>query len=75
MSNLAVTNDLFFDRTGMDPRRVETIVGEALSGMDDGELFLFRYSDRDAARVEHESAADEPRTQQPRPHVHSASSA
>src|ERR1700724_1775293 len=40
MSNLAVTNDLFFDRTGMDPRRVETIVGEALSGMDDGELFL-----------------------------------
>src|SRR3981081_2267916 len=40
MSNLAVTNDLFFDRTGMDPRRVETIVGEARSGRDDGELFL-----------------------------------
>src|SRR5712671_6056559 len=40
MTNLAVTNELFFERTGMDPRRVERIVGEALSGMDDGELFL-----------------------------------
>ena len=40
MSNLAVTNDLFFDRTGMDIGRVEKLVGEALSGMDDGELFL-----------------------------------
>src|SRR5207237_9131402 len=40
MSNLAVTNDLFFDRTGMEPGRVEKLVGEALSGMDDGELFL-----------------------------------
>src|ERR1700751_357506 len=40
MSNLAVTNDLFFDRTGMDPRRVETIVGEALAGMEEGEVFL-----------------------------------
>src|SRR5712691_9023789 len=40
MTNLAVTNELFFDRTGMDPRRVEGIVGEALAGMDDGELFL-----------------------------------
>jgi TldD protein len=40
MTNLAVTNELFFDRTGMDPNRVEGLVGEALSGMDDGELFL-----------------------------------
>src|SRR2546421_10955494 len=40
MSNLAVTNELFFDRTGMTPGRVEKIVGEALAGMDDGELFL-----------------------------------
>src|SRR5437660_8031094 len=40
MSNFAVTNDLFFDRTGMDSRRVEKLVGEALAGMDDGELFL-----------------------------------
>ena len=37
MTNLAVTNELFFDRTGLDPHRVETIVGEALAGMDDGE--------------------------------------
>ena len=40
MSNLAVTNELFFDRTGMDSGRVEKLVGEALAGMDDGELFL-----------------------------------
>ena len=35
MSNLAVTSDLFFDRSGMDSGRVEKLVGEALSGMDD----------------------------------------
>jgi TldD protein len=40
MSDLAVTDELFFERTGMEPRRVEAIVAEALSGMDDGELFL-----------------------------------
>jgi len=40
MSDLARTDDLFFTRTGMDRARVETIVGEALHGMDDGELFL-----------------------------------
>ncbi len=40
MTNLAVTNELFFDRTGMNPGRIETIVSEALAGMDDGELFL-----------------------------------
>src|SRR2546423_7934090 len=40
MSNLAVTNELFFDRTRMDSGRVEKLVGEALAGMDDGELFL-----------------------------------
>src|SRR5947209_4645173 len=51
MSNLAVTNDLFFDRTGMDPRRVETIVGEALSGMDDGELFL-EYSQSESVALD-----------------------
>ena len=32
MSNLAVTDDLFFARTGMDAGRVERIVGEALVG-------------------------------------------
>ena len=40
MSDLARTDDLFFTRTGMDRGRVETIVAEALHGMDDGELFL-----------------------------------
>ncbi|MBV8120763.1 MAG: metalloprotease TldD, partial [Alphaproteobacteria bacterium] len=43
MSDLAVTDELFFERTGMDQRRVEAIVAEALSAMDDGELF-FEYS-------------------------------
>ncbi len=40
MSDLARTDALFFTRTGMDRARVETIVAEALHGMDDGELFL-----------------------------------
>ncbi|HTQ33836.1 MAG TPA: metalloprotease TldD [Stellaceae bacterium] len=40
MTNLAVTDDLFFARTGMDANRVERLVGELLHGMDDGELFL-----------------------------------
>jgi len=40
MTDLALTDELFFDRTGMDLARVERIVAEALAGMDDGELFL-----------------------------------
>ncbi|HEV7367492.1 metalloprotease TldD [Arenibaculum sp.] len=40
MSSLAVTDDLFFNRAGLDRARVETIVSEALSGADDGELYL-----------------------------------
>ena len=36
MTNLALTDDLFFARTGMDPDRVEALVGEQLAGMDDG---------------------------------------
>src|SRR5207302_9961380 len=40
MSDLAVTDALFFERTGMDPRRIETLVDQSLGGMDDGELFL-----------------------------------
>ncbi len=51
MTNLAVTNELFFDRTGMDPRRIETIVGEALAGMDDGELFL-EYSQSESVALD-----------------------
>ena len=51
MTNLAVTNELFFDRTGMDPRRIDTIVGEALAGMDDGELFL-EYSQSESVALD-----------------------
>jgi len=40
MSSLAVTDDLFFNRAGLDRRRIEQIVGEALHGADDGELYL-----------------------------------
>ena len=51
MSNLAITDDLFFERTGMDSGRVERIVGEALSGMDDGELF-FEYSQSESVALD-----------------------
>src|ERR1700680_4234148 len=51
MTNLAVTNDLFFDRTGMDPGRIDTIIGEALAGMDDGELFL-EYSQSESVALD-----------------------
>ena len=40
MSDLAQTDRLFFDMTGMDRRRVEGVVGDALGDADDGELFL-----------------------------------
>ena len=40
MSSLAVADDLFFTRAGLERLRVERIVGEALKGADDGELFL-----------------------------------
>ena len=40
MTGLAVTDDLFFNRAGLDRGRVETIVGDALADADDGELFL-----------------------------------
>src|SRR5205085_12053448 len=51
MSNLAVTNELFFERTGMDSRRIDRIVGEALAGMDDGELFL-EYSQSESVALD-----------------------
>ena len=51
MSNLAVTDDLFFARAGMDAGRVERLVGEALSGMDDGELF-FEYSQSESVALD-----------------------
>src|ERR1700758_1225022 len=51
MTDLAATDELFFERTGMKPRRVETIVGEALAGMDDGELFL-EYSQSESVALD-----------------------
>ncbi|KAA0683496.1 metalloprotease TldD [Roseomonas genomospecies 6] len=40
MSALAVTDDLFFNRAGLDRSRVEGVVADALRGTDDGELYL-----------------------------------
>ncbi|MAO56416.1 MAG: metalloprotease TldD [Rhodospirillaceae bacterium] len=40
MTDLAATDDLFFNRTGMDRGRVQGLLDDALTGMDDGELFL-----------------------------------
>jgi len=40
MSDIAAAEELFFTRTGLDQARVDRVVGEALNGADDGELFL-----------------------------------
>ncbi|MDJ0685193.1 MAG: metalloprotease TldD [Alphaproteobacteria bacterium] len=40
MSKLAETDDLFFNKAGMDRARTEALVDESLNGADDGELFL-----------------------------------
>ena len=40
MTDLAVADALFFERTGMDTARIEALVSESLVGMDDGELYL-----------------------------------
>lgn len=40
MSANNTAKDLFFKQTGMDEARVAGLVGDALHGMDDGELFL-----------------------------------
>ncbi|MBI3452967.1 MAG: metalloprotease TldD, partial [Rhodospirillales bacterium] len=40
MSDLARTDELFFAQGGLDRQRVERLVGEALTGADDGELYL-----------------------------------
>ncbi|MGK9166534.1 metalloprotease TldD [Inquilinus limosus] len=40
MSVLDQTDDLFFTRAGLDRTRLERLVGDALHGADDGELFL-----------------------------------
>src|ERR1700745_4274698 len=39
MTDLAVTDVLFFERTGMDPARIEALVDQSLAGMDDGEPY------------------------------------
>ena len=40
MSDLSTTDQLFFERAGLDRARTESIVADALHGADDGELFL-----------------------------------
>ena len=40
MTDLATTDDLFFNRAGLDRERVEGLVAGALKDADDGELFL-----------------------------------
>ncbi len=40
MSDIAAAEELFFTRTGLDQARVDRVVGDALNGADDGELFL-----------------------------------
>src|SRR5580700_8146038 len=51
MADLARIDSLFFDRTGMDPGRVERLVGDALRGMDDGELYL-EYSQSESVALD-----------------------
>jgi TldD protein len=51
MTDIAETDALFFERTGMDRGRVERLVGEALNGMDDGELFL-EYSQSESVALD-----------------------
>jgi TldD protein len=40
MSHHAITQDLFFQRTGLDQDKVQRILSDSLAGSDDGELFL-----------------------------------
>ena len=40
MTDLSVTDDLFFTRAGLDRSRVQGLVDDALKGTGDGELFL-----------------------------------
>ena len=40
MADLRTTDQLFFERAGLDRARTESIVADALHGADDGELFL-----------------------------------
>ena len=40
MSDILRTDELFFDRTGMDIKRVESLTEDVVGDVDDGELFL-----------------------------------
>jgi len=40
MADIKLTDNLFFTKSGMDKSAVERIVGDALKGCDDGELYL-----------------------------------
>ncbi len=40
MTDIALTDELFFERAGLDRAQVEKTVRETLNGADDGELFL-----------------------------------
>ena len=40
MNHLADTDELFYTRAGLDRQRLDSLLGEALAGADDGELFL-----------------------------------
>ena len=40
MSNLATTDQLFFERAGLDRAKTENLVADALNGANDGELYL-----------------------------------
>ncbi len=40
MADLRTTDELFFERAGLDRERTESVVDNALDGADDGELFL-----------------------------------
>ena len=59
MTDLSVTDELFYDRAGLDRVRVGQLVDDALSGADDGELFLeYRQSEAlafDDGRLRHAS--------------------
>lgn len=47
MTDLATTDGIFFERSGLDQARTENILGKALNGADDGELYL-EYSQSEA---------------------------
>ena len=40
MADSKIINDLFYTKAGLDKKKVATIVGDALKGCDDGEMYL-----------------------------------